>query len=345
MTNSNDLPDYGSLNYRNVERVTLGSFEFNTWFGNSVIFFPSEPQVLGYQVLEKKTKLTSSIKKVSQLTKERIPWIKKLSFCPYCFRYTTNADDSLRHLSYCSYKRNLPGQVMYLDDVCSIRRVNGKQHKLFCQCMSILAKFFLDNKSVFFNVDLFDFFVIYQTLDGVSTPMGFYSRELVSWEQNNLSCIFVIPCYQKQRLGSKLIEFSYYLSNHEQIISGPERPLSPFGKLAYLSYWCRSLSRELLYGRLSTFDHVTLELMSFKTGFRSEDILLTLDYMQALYETGEKFIYTDYYSNPCRKNQNFVFLEDAEFRMFIDKAKIRNWVINHNISAEPNLDPQYLLLD
>ncbi|KAH3668551.1 hypothetical protein OGAPHI_002305 [Ogataea philodendri] len=345
MSNSSETLDYGSLNYRNVERIRLGNFEFDTWFGNSVLFIQTEPETLGYQLLEKRTKPSVSTKKFNQLNQLQQPWIKMLHFCQACFKYTTECDEMFRHYSYCSFRRNLPGQVMYQDDTCTIRRVSGRKHKLFCQCLSILAKFFLDNKSVFFNVEYYDYFVIYQTLDGVPTPMGFYSRELLSWDQNNLSCILVIPCYQKQRLGSKLIEFSYYLSNHEQIVSGPERPLSPFGKLSYLSYWTKSLSREFLYGKLSTNTHVTLELISQKTGFRSEDILLSLDHMQSLFEYGTKSPYTDYYSGRRYNDRQYVFLEEVNYKLFIDRTKIKKWVIQNEIVAGTNLDPACLILD
>ncbi|VEU22418.1 DEKNAAC103360 [Brettanomyces naardenensis] len=345
-----DVQDnYGSLNYRNVRRITLGHYSFDTWFGNSAPFLPNEPELLAYNAIHNGIKRSTSHRKVIEYAKTRKPWIDTLYFCSTCFKYSDDPAIVEKHSIGCPYRAHFPGKVMYCDDEVTIRKVKGSKHKLFCQCLCVLAKFFLDNKSVFYNLEHFDFYVIYKKSDeGISTPMGFYSRELISWEDNNLSCIMVIPCYQKQHLGTKLVDFSYRLSTYQQIISGPERPLSSLGRMTFLSYWSGRLCIEFLYGSLVTFKTLTLEVISRKTGFRVNDILMTLDYMKSFLESGKKDPYTDYYTERSHEKEDdegdFVFLTDDNYQLYIDKSRLKQWVVDHHIRDEPILKEEGLIL-
>ncbi|QPG74801.1 hypothetical protein FOA43_002137 [Brettanomyces nanus] len=337
--------DYGSLDYRNVRRIKLGRFEFDTWFSNSALFLPTEPELLAYKAIESGIKLSSSHRKRLDYDELKKTWIDTLHFCPYCFKYTEDSLQMAKHTAGCRLKSHLPGKVMYFDGDSTIRKIKASRHKLFCQCMCLLAKFFLDNKSIFFNIDYFDFYVIYKVLDGVSAPMGFYSRELLSWENNNLSCIMVIPCYQKQHLGTKLIDFSYCLSRYQQMISGPERPLSQLGRITYLRYWSSRLCIEFLYGSLTRFKVVTLKLISAKTGFREEDILMALDFMKSFLETGVKDPYTIHPTTHYDDDDDDeLVLLDEQYRLYIDKSRLKQWVIDHQIKDGQVLKRDRLIL-
>lgn len=343
MADSDD--EYGSLDYRNIERISLGRYEFDTWFGNSALFLPNEPELLAYKAIDQGIKRTSSHRKVIEYTSEKRVWLSKLHVCPFCFKYSDDPHDIERHLINCKYRTKKPGKVVYFDDQVTIRKVRGAKHKLFCQCFCLLAKFYLDNKSVFYNLVNYDFYVIYGVLDGETVPMGFYSREVLSWDENNLSCIFVVPCYQKRHLGTKLVDFSYCLSNYQRLISGPERPLSELGRVTYLRYWCGRLSVLLLYGPLAGLRTITLQLLIEKTGFRYDDILMALDYLKAFYERGSKAAYSDYYSDPTGDAaEDTVILWDKNYRLFLDKSKLKKWVIDHHVKDKPVLNPNGLSL-
>lgn len=348
--------DYGALTYRNIERIRLGKYEFNTWFGNSAIFFPNAPDMLAYRIVQKKVRISGSKRKLEEYGLLKKPWLKLLHVCPYCFKYTENEKEMRQHSQGCPLKTHLVGKVMYCDGEITVRKVKGSKHRLFCQCLCILAKFFLDNKSVFYNLEHYDFYVVYKLLDGINTPMGFFSKELLSWEGNNLSCIMVIPCYQKKHLGTKLIDFSYRLSQFEQVISGPERPFSSLGRITYLKYWSGRLCLHFLYGRLSTYRHVTLKFVSRQTGFRLEDVLLALNYMTAFYVNGEKRPYSKYCLQNLNEDEDCVCTEEIDYNgeqttfvydgygLFIDKSKMKQWVINHKISDNPVLRKEFLIL-
>lgn len=79
--------------------------------------------------------------------------------------------------------------------------------------------------------------------------MGFFSKENLSWDSNNLACILVFPPYQHRNLGQLLMAVSYKLSGWEwedSIIGGPEKPLSAMGRKSYLRFWTERISRFIM---------------------------------------------------------------------------------------------------
>jgi histone acetyltransferase HTATIP len=57
--------------------------------------------------------------------------------------------------------------------------------------------------------------------------VGFFSKEKMSWDNNNLACILVFPPWQKQGLGQILMGASYEMSRREERLGGPEKRPSP----------------------------------------------------------------------------------------------------------------------
>lgn len=135
--------------------------------------------------------------------------------------------------------------------------------QLFCQNLSLFAKLFLDNKSVFFDVVGFNYFLLVytpkQSADEASGErsasssipirpqvVGFFSKEKVSWDNNNLACILVFPPWQRKGLGSLLMGVSYAISRREGVIGGPEKPISELGRKGYNRFWAGEVARWLL---------------------------------------------------------------------------------------------------
>jgi hypothetical protein len=56
--------------------------------------------------------------------------------------------------------------------------------------------------------------------------VGFFSKEKMSWDNNNLACILVFPPWQKQGLGQVLMGASYEMSKREGRLGGPEKRMS-----------------------------------------------------------------------------------------------------------------------
>lgn len=143
----------------------------------------------------------------------------------------------------------------------SIWQVDGETEGLFCQNLSLFAKLFLDNKSVFFDVVCFNYFLLVHTAprppppppppaeggetDAAQPPpppprhqiVGFFSKEKLSWDNNNLACILIFPPWQRKGLGALLMGVSYEISRREGVIGGPEKPISDLGKRGYKRFW------------------------------------------------------------------------------------------------------------
>ncbi|KAL3232526.1 Histone acetyltransferase SAS2 [Nakaseomyces bracarensis] len=279
---------YGILAEKNIREVQFGLHKrFDTWYG-SAVYFNTETKKLGIHD-EPGTKLVSVRKRMKQ-DKSDVSvidnvettgyWLDTLFVCEYCFKYTDIEEDLVRHEQVCSYKLKAPGRIKYKSPQYTIRRVKGSKHQMFCQCLCLFTKLYLDNKSVYFKLDHYEFYIVYES--GSTVPMAFFSKDLVSYNQNNLACILTLPPYQRRRLGSLLIEFSYCLSRAEGIISGPELPLSPFGLVGYLRYWSQIICWHLCEGGLSEFQEVTIEDISTVTGMRINDVITTLKHLNCI---------------------------------------------------------------
>lgn len=295
---------YGILNERNIKEVQFGvNKKFPTWYGSNVYFDP-ESRTLGY--LDRNGILGTN--RCKSNGKEDIQfWLDTLYVCEYCFKYTDNEEALVNHARHCEFQCHSPGKIKYKSPSYTIRRVKGSKHRLFCQCLCLFTKLFLDNKSIYFKVDHYEFYVVYETTS--TEPMGFFSKDMVSYYQNNLACVLVFPPYQRRQLGTFLLDFSYKVSKSEGLISGPEFPLSPFGLIGYLKYWSLKICWEFSEGELANLEKVTLENISSITGFRISDIITSLKYLGCLGETNE--IYLSVLRKKLNKNNCGALVDDS----------------------------------
>lgn len=286
------MAEYGVLSARNIRRVSLGSYTFNTWYGNGAYFANARGPDLGIDA--------SAKRKSSPAPPPPGYWLDTLHVCPFCFKYSADASAMAQHIQMCRLHRAYPplGTVVYADMAAQlvIKRVRGFRHELFCQNLALFGKLFLDDKLVYYNVAAFDFYVVYGAdphpsppppalvLPATLRPMGFFSKECNAWDaDNNLACLCVFPPYQRLHLGSLLVEFLYALARVTpgQARLGPEFPLSPYGKLTYLRFWAKRLAF-LLCNDFAAADSVSLRQLADATGFRKDDCLLALESMDVL---------------------------------------------------------------
>ena len=80
-------------------------------------------------------------------------------------------------------------------------------------------------KSVFFDVMTFMYYLLVHTDSETNQRqiVGFFSKEKLRWDNNNLACILVFPPWQKRGLGQILMGVSYEISRREGKLGGPER--------------------------------------------------------------------------------------------------------------------------
>jgi GNAT superfamily N-acetyltransferase len=197
----------------------------------------------------------------------------------------------------------------------SIWEVDGEEEGLFCQNLSLFAKLFLDNKSVFFDVIGFKYYLLVHTAprppqepspqgttdkgdeEEAAQPLplplkhqivGFFSKEKLSWDNNNLACILIFPPWQRKGLGALLMGVSYEISRREGVVGGPEKPISDLGKRGYKRFWAGKIAAWLL-GLDTTGDEevvVDAEQCSQATWIVPEDCLAVLREMGVVEEAG-----------------------------------------------------------
>ena len=85
--------------------------------------------------------------------------------------------------------------------------IDGRKERIYCQNLCYLAKLFLDHKTLYYDVDLFLFYVLCECDERGCHMVGYFSKEKHSEEHYNLACILTLPPYQRKGYGKFLIAF------------------------------------------------------------------------------------------------------------------------------------------
>lgn len=224
----------------------------------------------------------------------------ELWICEFCLKYMKRPEEARRHLLKCNC-RLPPGDEIYRDAKAgiSVFEINGRDSKLYCQNLCLLAKMFLDHKTLYYDVDPFLFYVLIEWKQLTTSPsqnnnnnrftysfVGYFSKEKVNPAGFNVSCILTMPHHQRKGYGSFLIDFSYLLSRREGKLGSPEKPLSDLGLFSYVSYWKNKLisyfATYLTSYRTTEKQPLTVETICTATGMTENDILSTLEYLKML---------------------------------------------------------------
>ncbi|KAL0206880.1 hypothetical protein P9112_012591 [Eukaryota sp. TZLM1-RC] len=227
--------------FKNVQQVQLGMYVIDTWY-----FSPYPPVFTPTDCLY---------------------------ICEYCLKYLRCKLSLQRHSRKCRFMHP-PGEEIYRsqDGKISMFELNGCLQRLYCQNLCLLAKLFLDHKTLHFDVDPFLFYVLCENDESGSHIVGYFSKEKFSKDNYNLACILTLPPYQKKGYGSFLIQFSYELTKIEGKTGSPEKPLSDLGYVSYRSYWKYVLLNVLI----RRTDPVSIHDLAKLTGIAEDDVTKTL---------------------------------------------------------------------
>uniref|UniRef100_A0A8C8AGF4 histone acetyltransferase n=3 Tax=Neoaves TaxID=3078114 RepID=A0A8C8AGF4_9STRI len=212
--------------------------------------------------------------------------LPKLYLCEFCLKYMKSKNILLRHSKKCGWFHP-PANEIYRRNDLSVFEVDGNVSKIYCQNLCLLAKLFLDHKTLYYDVEPFLFYVLTKNDEKGCHLVGYFSKEKLCQQKYNVSCIMIMPQYQRQGFGRFLIDFSYLLSRREGQAGSPEKPLSDLGRLSYLAYW-KSVILEYL--NCHHEKQISIKGMSRATGMCPHDIATTLQQHSMIDKREDRFV-------------------------------------------------------
>ena len=225
---------------KNIHKIVLGRWEMQTWYYSP---FPK-----GYADCD------------------------TLYFCEFDLHFVKRREALARYMKRCDTVHP-PGDEIYRSNSISVFEIDGAASRTYCQNLCLLAKLFLDHKTLYYDVDPFLFYVLCEVGDdGGHRIAGYFSKEKFSSESNNIACILVLPQHQRKGYGKLIIDVSYQITIREGKVGSPEKPLSDLGQLSFRSYWTAVLLHTLSEHR----GNLSIRDISLMTAIKTEDIISTL---------------------------------------------------------------------
>eukprot|EP00053_Salpingoeca_punica_P012708 m.114103 g.114103 ORF g.114103 m.114103 type:complete len:468 (+) comp16020_c0_seq1:110-1513(+) len=208
---------------------------------------------------------------------ERLTHNPIIYICEFCLRFSRSLTSFRRHKMKCAL-RHPPGNEIYRKGSISFFEVDGRKHKEYAQNLCLIAKLFLDHKTLYYDTDPFLFYVLTELDSRGCHLVGYFSKEKESAEDYNVACILTLPQYQRTGYGKLLIEFSYELSKIEGKAGSPEKPLSDLGLLSYRSYWAQAIVELLRKQR----EPISVNEITEVTCIKTEDVVSALQHLNII---------------------------------------------------------------
>ena len=139
---------------KNVNKVVLGKWEMQTWYFSP---FPKE-----YSECD------------------------TLYFCEYDLHFCRSRDALIRYQKRKEASgdaQHPPGNEIYRSGEISVFECDGVKCRTYCQNLCLLAKLFLDHKTLYYDVDPFLFYVMCECDEHGCHPVAYFSKEKVSSEE------------------------------------------------------------------------------------------------------------------------------------------------------------------
>lgn len=361
---------------RNIDQVVLGKMLFDAWYyspyPDGIILGPNAKH---YSEMRNGGLANGIVPAKSGIVCPR------LYVCPVCFCYSPDEADYAQHMMH-HQEAQREHEVLPVPDTAFkvyewdgyvVWEVDGEGEKLYCQNLSLFAKLFLEQKSVFFDTGGFKYYVLTHThsVNGgrgrgrrrassgddeslfKTKVLGFFSKENLSWDSNNLACILIFPPFQHRQLGQLLMAVSYKLSGWEWeggVIGGPEKPLSSMGRKSYLRFWSERIARFFMGQTEDADQHKVFETSrKRKTGLAKEEMtikeigdrtgMLAEDVVAALDDMGVCDVKIPKRKKKTSEDANGVQVPDPEecdlATMTISRARVLKWSEEHRVDLIP----------
>jgi histone acetyltransferase SAS3 len=211
---------------------------------------------------------------------------RMLYICEHCLKYMSSKYILHRHKLKCDMFHP-PGNEIYRYSENSIFEIDGRKNVIYCQNLCLLAKLFLNSKTLYYDVEPFMFYVLTE-IDPITKHhhfVGYFSKEKLNSTNYNVSCILTLPIYQRKGYGNLLMDFSYLLSRREFKQGTPEKPLSDLGLLSYRNYWKIRIAytlKQLIQECRNEQFKVSVSQLASLTGMIPSDVVVGLEQCKAL---------------------------------------------------------------
>lgn len=188
--------------------------------------------------------------------------------CEFCLKYAKSRAVLMRHLDKCLW-RHPPATEIYRCGDISVFEVDGNANKIYCQNLCLLAKLFLDHKTLYYDVEPFLFYVLTKNDSKGCHLVGYFSKEKHCQQKYNVSCIMTMPQYQRQGYGRFLIHFSEWWNYFYTFLT--------CFIIFSSNWWCitRWLIIFFVYARLSLIKRRRTTWDARETSIRSRESLIS----------------------------------------------------------------------
>ncbi|KAF4709495.1 hypothetical protein FOZ63_027117, partial [Perkinsus olseni] len=191
----------------------------------------------------------------------------QLHICKRCFRPFASEREMFSHMMACRVS-NPPGVLIWRkvsgNKVLGVVEVDGQSNEDYCENLVLFTKLFLEGKSLSEYrsnrrdlVKSFWFYMLIQWDHPEEVPVspmamptstrpphfvGYFSKEKVDRQFSHiLSCIMVLPSFQRHGYGKFLVNLAFELSDRENRHGSAERPFSPSGHVLLHAVWARRI--------------------------------------------------------------------------------------------------------
>ncbi|GMS97225.1 hypothetical protein PENTCL1PPCAC_19400, partial [Pristionchus entomophagus] len=100
---------------------------------------------------------------------------KKLYLCEFCLKYMRTLSHLVRHEMKCPAKHP-PGREIYRKGDVSVFEVDGNIEGTYCENLCLLAKMYIDHKTLLYDVEPFLFYIVTNNDDKGCHFVGYFSK-------------------------------------------------------------------------------------------------------------------------------------------------------------------------
>lgn len=158
------------------------------------------------------------------------------------------------HMEECT----IPFTPIYTESEFKIAKLGNQRTK---QVLSVISQMFISTKTVFYEVDMYDYYILYD-----KEIIGYFS----SYKDGSflLNCFLVMPCFQKQGWGTVLLDFAYSKQTRDakdpaksevQNVVSAEKPYSKKAIMCFRKYWKYKVLRGKTVNEIAKLSNLSID--------------------------------------------------------------------------------------